>query len=68
MVKHPWPLLEISLSDFRRLPTLNIYTYIPRNQTPSVCLLALFACVTIVNMLLVCYDVNASGKRNYVIS
>ena len=27
MVKHPWPLLEISLSDFRRLATLNIYTY-----------------------------------------
>ena len=24
MVKHPWPLLEISLSDFRRLATLNI--------------------------------------------
>ena len=29
MVKHPWPLLEISLSDFRRLATLNIYTYLP---------------------------------------
>ena len=30
MVKHPWPLLEISLSDFRRLATLNTYlpTYI----------------------------------------
>ena len=27
MVKHPWPLLEISLSDFRRLATLNINTY-----------------------------------------
>ena len=26
MVKHPWPLLEISLSDFRRLATLNINT------------------------------------------
>ena len=24
MVKHPWPLLEISLSDFVRLATLNI--------------------------------------------
>ena len=24
MVKHPWPLLEISLSDFRGLATLNI--------------------------------------------
>ena len=24
MVKHPWPLLEISLSDFRWLATLNI--------------------------------------------
>ena len=24
MVKHLWPLLEISLSDFRRLATLNI--------------------------------------------
>ena len=24
MVKHPWPLLETSLSDFRRLATLNI--------------------------------------------
>ena len=30
MVKHPWPLLEISLSDFRRLATLNIYTYLPK--------------------------------------
>ena len=29
MVTHPWPLLEISLSDFRRLATLNIYTYLP---------------------------------------
>ena len=29
MVKHPWPLLEISLSDFRWLTTLNIYTYLP---------------------------------------
>ena len=32
MVKHPWPLLEISLSDFRRLATLNINTYhLPKN-------------------------------------
>ena len=29
MVKHPWPLLEISLSDYRRLTTLNINTYLP---------------------------------------
>ena len=29
VVKHPWPLLEISLSDFRRLATLNIITYLP---------------------------------------
>ena len=29
MVKHPWPLLEISLSDFRRLATLNINTDLP---------------------------------------
>ena len=29
MVKHPWPLLEISLSDFRRPATLNINTYLP---------------------------------------
>ena len=28
MVKHPWPLLEISLSDFRRLATLNMITYL----------------------------------------
>ena len=28
MVKHPWPLLEIILSDFRRLATLNINTYL----------------------------------------
>ena len=28
MVKHLWPLLEISLSDFRRLATLNINTYL----------------------------------------
>ena len=27
MVAHPWPLLKISLLDFRRLATLNIYTY-----------------------------------------
>ena len=26
MVRHPWPLLEISLSDFRSLATLNINT------------------------------------------
>ena len=29
MVKHLWPLLEISLSDFHRLATLNINTYLP---------------------------------------
>ena len=29
MVKHPWPLLEISLTDFHRLATLNINTYLP---------------------------------------
>ena len=29
MLKHPWPLLEISLSDFRGLATLNINTYLP---------------------------------------
>ena len=29
MVKHPWPLLEISLPDFRELATLNINTYLP---------------------------------------
>ena len=29
MVKHPWPLLEISVSDFRRLTTLKINTYLP---------------------------------------
>ena len=29
MVKHPWPLLETSLSDFHRLATLNINTYLP---------------------------------------
>ena len=30
MVKNPWPLMEISLSDFRRLATLNINTYLPK--------------------------------------
>ena len=29
MVKRPWPLLEISLSDFRGLATLNLNTYLP---------------------------------------
>ena len=29
IVKHPWSLLEISLSDFRGLATLNINTYPP---------------------------------------
>ena len=29
MVKHPWPLWEISLSDFHRLAMLNINTYLP---------------------------------------
>ena len=29
MVKHPWPLLEISLSDIRGLAMLNINTYLP---------------------------------------
>ena len=32
MIKHPWPLLEISLSDFRGLATLNINTYLPTCQ------------------------------------
>ena len=30
MVKHLWPLLEISLSDFRGLATLTISTYLPK--------------------------------------
>ena len=34
MVKHPWPLLEISLSDFRGLATLNINTYLPKWSYP----------------------------------
>ena len=29
MVKYPWPLLEIRLSDFRGLVALNINTYLP---------------------------------------
>ena len=29
IVKHPWPLLEIGLSDFRGLATLNVNTYLP---------------------------------------
>ena len=33
MAKHPWPLLEISLSDFHRLATLNINTYLPTFQS-----------------------------------
>ena len=28
MAKHPWPLLEISHSDFRRLATLNMNNYL----------------------------------------
>ena len=32
MVKHPWPLLEISLSDFRGLATLNINTLCGNNN------------------------------------
>ena len=35
MVKHPWPLLEISLSDFRGLATLNINTYLPTEMSGS---------------------------------
>ena len=36
MVKHPWPLLEISLSDFRRLATLNLIpTYLVLQKTTS---------------------------------
>ena len=35
MVKHPWPLLEISLSDFRRLATLNMTTYLPTCHDPG---------------------------------
>ena len=31
MAKHPWPMLEISLSDFRRLATLN-NTYLPMKR------------------------------------
>ena len=30
MVKHAWPLLEISLSDLHRLATLSINTYLPK--------------------------------------
>ena len=42
MVKHPWPLLEISLSDFCRLATLNMITYLPTYlQKQSVRLLLL---------------------------
>ena len=33
MVKHPWPLLEISLPDFRVLATLNLITYLLNRPT-----------------------------------
>ena len=35
MVKHPWPLLEITLSDFRRLATLNINTYLRASEVTN---------------------------------
>ena len=35
MVEHPWPLLEIGLSDFRRLATLNMITYLPGDSFSS---------------------------------
>ena len=35
MVKHPWPLLEISLSDFHGLATLNINTNLPKASDAS---------------------------------
>ena len=37
MVKHPWPLLEISPSDFRGLATLNINTYLPKSSLLEFC-------------------------------
>ena len=40
MVKHPWPLLEISVSDFRRLATLNINTYLLFSPSPVYSVLA----------------------------
>ena len=33
MVKHPWPLLEISLSDFSGLATLDINIYLKRKHS-----------------------------------
>ena len=36
MVKHPWHLLEISLSDFRGLATLNRNTYLPTESRNEV--------------------------------
>ena len=39
MVKHPWPLLEISLSDFHRLATLNINTCLPGQNIGNIYIL-----------------------------
>ena len=43
MVKHLWPPLEISLSDFRGLATLNINTYLPTYLQASIIYLSVKA-------------------------
>ena len=49
MVKHPWPLLEISLSDFRRLATLNIYTYLPTYLPAEISLFQAISTIKLLN-------------------
>ena len=50
MVKHPWPLLEISLSDFRRLATLNINTYLPTCFARSAKFTDSFLCFSMISI------------------
>ena len=65
MVKHPWPLLEISLSDFRGLATLNINTYLTlmRKGKESDCFQCMPFIITYQNNSLFVVCLSTSSRR-----
>ena len=62
MVKHPWPLLAISFSDFRKRATLNMITCLPTYLPTYVCLRMP---VHKFKVLLLSWSCDNSDERNF---
>ena len=69
MVKHPWPLLEISLSDFCGLATLNMNAYLPNGKENFLfsIFLSCFHFVSVFVSLFICLFVSLHRQNNFLI-